>query len=461
LLIVEVGNDRGVRVFKFLGICFASAIMMQIRTVVFLVCVLCGRADLLASPEIPGAPSEKPVALVGGTIHPVSGATVESAVIVFDQGRITAVGRDVTIPAEATQIDVTGKHVYPGLFDAYTHLGLIEINSIRATVDNRETGNINPSVSAQVAVNPDSEIIPVTRSNGVLLTLTAPTGPLVAGKSAVMQLDGWTWEDLTLKADAALHIKWPRMTPVTTWRERQSSAEQSDSRDRTLKLLDELFEDARAYEKSLTSDRSQPHDSRLAAMLPVLRGEHPVIIAADEVQQIQAAVAMSQRQGFKLIVYGGYDAPLCAELLKKEDIPVIIGGIYRLPRRRSDPYDHAFTLPDRLRRLGIRYCISSSEPTSNVRNLPYHAAMAVAFGLPVDEAIKAITLYPAEILGVADRVGSLDVGKAATLFIADGDPLETATHVEAAFVQGRPVDLSDRHKRLWRKYAEKIRRNAQ
>jgi imidazolonepropionase-like amidohydrolase len=195
-------------------------------------------------------------------------------------------------------------------------------------------------------------------------------------------------------------------------------------------------------------------------MLPVLAGELPLIVDADDLQQLQAAVAFAEQQKLKLIIYGGYDAPLCSELLKKHAVPVIVGGVYRLPRRRSEHYDTPFSVPARLYEAGIKFCISGSGRfgASAVRNLPYHAAMAAAFGLPQEEALKAITLYPAEILGAANRVGSLQKGKDATFFIADGDPLETATQVEAAFIQGRQVDLNDRHKRLWKKYEEKYRR---
>jgi imidazolonepropionase-like amidohydrolase len=184
-----------------------------------------------------------------------------------------------------------------------------------------------------------------------------------------------------------------------------------------------------------------------------------MIVTADDVQQIQAAVAFAQQHRLKLILYGGYDAELCASLLKEQQIPVIIGGVHRLPRRRSDAYDAAYTLPERLRAAGVKFCISGAGAVnaSNARHLPYHAATAAAYGLPADEALKAITLYPAEILGVGDKVGSLEPGKDATLIITDGDPLETPTQIEQAYIQGRPVDLSDRHKTLWRKYQKKYK----
>jgi imidazolonepropionase-like amidohydrolase len=310
-------------------------------------------------------------------------------------------------------------------------------------------------------VNPDSELIPVARSNGVLLTLTAPQGGLLAGKSAVLQLDGWTYEDMTLRPDVAMHVIWPAMAPVSDWSVEASAKEQLARRDEALERLRRTFEDARAYQQAREAARERhPIDLRWEAMLPVLDGKLPLIVAANEIQQIQAAVAFAAEHDVRMILYGGYDAPRCAALLKKYEVPVIVGEVYRLPTRRSDEYDAAYTVPERLRQAEVKFCISGSGRfgASQVRNLPYHAAMAASFGLPKEEALRAITLSPAEILGVADRVGSLEPGKDATLFIADGDPLEAATHVEAAFVQGRKVDLDDRHKRLYRKYTEKLNR---
>jgi imidazolonepropionase-like amidohydrolase len=420
-------------------------------------CFLAWRAAL-AGPEVPGRPQREPIALVGATIHPVSGPAIPGGTLLFDKGIIVALGEDVDVPENARRIELPGKHVYPALFDAYTNVGLVEIEAVRATIDTAETGQINPNVRAQVAVNPDSEVIPVTRSNGVLLVTCAPEGGLISGRSAVLQLDGWTWEDLTLKADVGLHVRWPAMAPVSDWMEQRPARQQREERDQALSRIKQALDDARAYQRARQSAGTvQELDLRWEAMTPVLEQKVPLIVSADEVQQIQAAVAFAEREQLKLILHGGYDAPHCAELLKKHDVPVIVAGIYRLPRRQSEPYDTPFTLPERLRQAGIRFCISGNEGTSNVRNLPYHAAVAAAFGLPASEALKAVTLYPAEILGVADRVGSLEPGKDATLFVADGDPLETATHVEAAYVQGRPVELDDRHQRLWRKYQEKYR----
>ncbi|MEX0819176.1 MAG: amidohydrolase family protein [Pirellulaceae bacterium] len=417
--------------------------------------------QLVASPEIPGESVSRPLAIVGGTIHPVSGEAIDNATLLVRRGKIVAIGTKVRVPDNAMTIDAAGKHIYPGLFDAYTDMGLVEVNAVRASRDQRETGSINPNVKSWVSVNPDSEIIPVTRANGVLLTLSAPSGGLISGQSGVLQLDGWTWEDLTVRTGVGLHVGWPRMSPSIEWDTDESAKEQLESRDKALGQLRQTFKDARAYETARLAPQSEHAiDLRWEAMLPVLHGDVPLIVDADDIQQIQAAVAFAEQQQVKLIIYGGYDAPLCADLLKKHDIPVIIGGVYRLPRRRSEPYDTPYTIPARLHEAGVRFCISGSGRfgASNVRNLPYHAAMAAAFGLPHDEALKAITSYPAEILGVAERVGTLERRRDATLIITDGDPLETTTQVEAAYIQGREVDLNNRHKRLWKKYEEKYRR---
>jgi len=431
-----------------------------------------------ASDEVPGAPQHGPVLLVGGDVYTVSGDVIRGGQVLFDQGKIVAVAKDVQAPSDVKRVDVSGKRVYPGLFAAGNDLGLTEVRSVRGTLDAEEIGDLNPNARAEVAVNPDSELIPVARANGVLLNLTAPEGSVIPGTSAVIQLDGWTWEDLTVKAPVAMHLAWPRMAPVTRSRRvREGPEEQTKRRDEQLKALDQAFADARAYlaaRKATAGEgeaegkastaraprRTADFDARWEAMLPLLERRLPLVVEADEVRQIEAAVAFAAREKVKLVIFGGYDAPLCAELLKAHDVPVIVNGVHRLPLRADSPYDEPFTVPDRLREAGVKYCITLAHRFggSDVRNLPYHAAAAAAYGLPADEALKAITLYPARILGVADRVGSIEPGRDATLIVTDGDILEPATHVEQAFVQGRGVDLSSKHTRLWQKYREKYRR---
>jgi len=424
---------------------------------------------------IPGAPQTKAIALVGGTVHPLSGPSLEQATILFEKGKITAVGTDVKLPAQVERIDVSGKHVYPGMIDPYSQLGLVEIPAVRAMVDMSEVGTFNPNVKAWVAFHSESELIPVTRANGVLFALTAPTGGVVPGLSAVMQLDGWTYEDMALKAPVALHIEWPLMSPQGGLTD-DARQKQLKKRDDTLRQLHELFEQARHYrlskqahepaatpEKKKTLEQTEAaaafrHNVRLEALLPVLAGDVPVMVTADDQRQIQAAISFALRERIKLILHGGYDAAECAELLKEHRIPVILDGVHRLPLRDDDPYDAPYTLAKRLQQAGVTFCISSSDRTANLRNLPYHAAAAAAHGLPADDALKSITLYPAQILGVADRIGSLEAGKDASLIVTTGSPLDIRTRIEAAFVQGRRVDLNNRQLELYRKYDERAKR---
>lgn len=421
-------------------------------------------ATAAASDQIPGAPQKKTIALINGVLHPVTGPAIEDGTLIFDNGRIVDLGRRMEPPADATIVDLKGKHVYPGLIESHSHLGLAEISSTRSTLDMSEVGSINPNVSAHVSVNPDSELIPVTRANGVLIAVSAPTGGLVSGKAGVLQLDGWTYEDMTLKPDCALVIHWPRTAPEMTHVPGTESEGKQEDRDKekikALKDLRELFQNARTYMSARADNPAdQPFDSRLNSMIPVIEGQIPLLISADRTDQIQGAVAFGVEQSVRVIILGGHDAEMCAELLRRYDVPVIVDAVHKDPRRDHEEYDSSYTLPERLRRAEIRFCISGTgrSETWNTRNLPYQAATAAAYGLPYEDALRSVTQYPAEILGISDRVGTLEIGKDATLFVSDGDPLETETLVTAAWIQGRKVDLTSRHTQLYDKYRTKYR----
>jgi len=415
-----------------------------------------------ASDQIPGAPQKKPVALVNGVLHTVSGPVIEAGTIVFDNGRITEMGPRMQPPPNADVIDLQGRHVYPGMIESHSQLGLTELSSTRATIDTSETGLLNPNVTAATAVNPDSELIPVTRANGVLVALSAPSGGLVSGKASLLQLDGWTSVDMTLQRESGLVINWPAAFRSSFFGPPGAGGPGAgEAGGSQVQELRNLFTDARAWAKARTaSPETQRYDIRMASMQPVLAGKVPLIVAADEAEEIQAAVAFGVEQKLQVIIFGGYDAESCAELLRRYQVPVIVSAVHRDPRNDHDDYDAAYTLPERLRKAGIRFCISGSarSETWNTRNLPYQAATAAAYGLPRDEALKSVTLYPAQILGVADRLGSLEPGRDATIFVSTGDPLETDSQVTHAWIQGRVVDLSSRHTQLAGKYGEKFRR---
>jgi len=421
---------------------------------------------LLALAATVAAASEPPTALMGGVVHTVSGAVLDGATVLIEGDHIAAVGRDLPLPGQVKKIDITGLHVYPALFSADTVLGLSEIGAVRATVDTSEVGEVNPDVRAELAMNPDSEILPVTRSNGVLLALTAPRGGLLAGTSAVIRLDGWTWEDMTVKAPAALHVMWPSMALDHGPDAATSLDDQQEAVRKRIERLQQAFAEARAYLKArdAESEKGVPQhdaDARWEAMRPALAGKIPVVVHAQGVKEMRAAIVWAASEKLHLVIAGGRDAGRLVKELKDADVAVIVDPILQLPARDYEPYDGPYTLPARLHRAGVRFAIALGGSAGNVwdtRNLVSHAAMAAAFGLDHDQALRAITLSPAEILGVADRLGSLDPGKEATFFVADGDPLDIRTHVIKAWVGGREIDLGDRHKRLYQKYLSKPRR---
>lgn len=414
------------------------------------VAALATAAALAAGPvptraQVPAPPQAGAIALVGGTIHTVSGETIEGGTIVFEGGVITAVGRDLTVPPGARTIDIAGRHVYPGLIDAHSQMGLYEIGAVPVTVDLNEVGAFNPNVRARLAFNPESRHIGTARSNGVLVAVSSPTGGTIAGLSSAMVLDGWTWEQMTLVPDAALIVHWP-----SPFQQRQY--------DESTRALSDFFATARAYQaaRAAAPDRHAV-DARLDAMIPVLERRTPVMVHASEIRQIQDAVAWAEREDIRIVLLGGHDAGYVADLLARRSIPVIITSVLDSPNRAWEAYDARYTLPARLHAAGVPFAIAGSASAPYANRLPYEAGAAIAFGLPADEALRAVTLNPARILGLDRRVGSLDVGKDATLLVTTGDPLDYASRIEHAFIQGRQIDLADAHRQFFDRYTERAR----
>lgn len=419
-------------------------------------------SSILASDQVPSKKQDHPIALIGATIHPVIGDVIVNGTILFEDGKITNLGTSITLPTGTQSIDVAGRHIYPGLINADTRLGLLEVGSVPGSRDDDELGDMNPNVRAEVALNPDSELLSVVRAHGITVANSFPRGGIISGKSAAIMLDGWTWEDMTLKAPVAMHLNWPRMTLNTAWWNSTSEEDQIKNRKEALDKIDSFFDDAKAYMtvKSVSGKNGLPDqkvDLRLEAMIPVLKGELPLWIAANEIKQIQAAIDWAESKGIKTVIYGGVDSWRLAKELKKMNIPVVISSVLDVPTRAWEAYDTGYTLANNLYKEGVKFCIGYVTFAGEQHNVRYNAAMAVAHGLPVDEGIKSITIYAAEIMGIDDRVGSLEIGKDATLIVTDGNPLEIVTSVSMEFIEGRPIDLDNKHKRLYRKYTEKYR----
>jgi imidazolonepropionase-like amidohydrolase len=398
--------------------------------------------------QIPAAVQSEPVALVGGTIHTLSGDVIENGTILFQDGVITAIGTNVNLPSGTISEDVTGKHIYPGLIDSWSQMGIYEIGAVDMSTDINEQGPINPNAMAERAFNPESRHIGVARSAGVLTSVTTPGGGLISGQSAAMKMDGWSWDEMTLKSGTALIVNWPNPNNENNYTEQ-------------LTALHNAFASARAYRtarKSMENGNSVRHDfdSRWHAMIPVFDKDRPVLVSANDVRQIQDAITWAEEEDIRLIILGGRDAHLVADHLISKNIPVIVTAVLTSPNRDWESYDSVYSLPFKLFEAGVQFAIGGTSSAPYANRLPYEAGAAAAFGLPADEALKAVTSYPAAILGLDNRVGTLENGKDATLLITTGNPIEYSTQIEQVYVQGRKSDMMDMHRQLYQKYHEKV-----
>ncbi len=410
-------------------------------------------AAALTASTVPG----QTVAIVGATVHTVSGPDILNGTVLLRDGKIAAVGASVEVPAGAKTVDVKGRHVYPSLFPPITELGLVEISSVRSTVDTTELGEINPQARADFAMNFDSELLPVARSAGILVAGVSPAGGIVSGSLAAMKLEGWTREDATLKAPAAIVVRWPDLTIDRSRTARFSVRLQEKRRDDALEKLKDVFAEAGAYARARGAEGKtgiprHDRDPKLEALLPAIDGKIPVVVVAQRVRQIRDALAWGREEKIHLVLAGAKDGWRIAGEIAKANVPVIVEQPMELPARRDEPYDANFANAGALAKAGVRVAFTDGANASNARNLPDQAAAAVAFGFPREKAVEAMTLEPARILGVSDRIGSFEPGKDATLIVTDGDILDPRTRVVAAYLDGRALDLSDKQKRLYERY---------
>ena len=419
---------------------------------------------LFAQSVILNNSGKKPtVAIRKATIYPVTSPAIPNGTIVFANGLITAIGTNVAIPAGAVTIDGTGLSVYPGLIDSGSQVGLTEVSSVAGTNDSTELGDINPNARADVAINPHSNVIPVTRVNGITTVVVEPDGGIISGQSALIQLAGWTPKEMVLKAPLALHIHFPRLRSAAfneTPQDEEAEKEAKKNYTSQIDKIRDILRDAQAYAKATdaraqnTSVRRVDSDVLLDALVPVVTGREPVIMHASLAKDIKAAIKFADEFKLKMILADGDDVAQVIPELKSHNIPVILGPILALPPREDDAYDLIFTNAKTLYDNGIRFSIQSGD-AHNARNLPYHAAMCAAFGLPKDVALKSVTIFPAEIFGVADKIGSLEVGKIANVIVTDGDPLEIVTSVKRLFIGGEDISLDSYHTLLYEKFKKR------
>ena len=404
-------------------------------------------------------------AIRNARIVTVSGPDIEGGTVIIREGRIEAVGPAAQVPVGAQEIDARGLTVYPGLIDAETNLGLAEISSVSATIDLAEIGDMNPNAQAIHAVNPHSAHIDVTRVAGVTSVVTLPQGGVVSGQAAVINLNGSTPREMAVAPQAALVIDFPRVSGAAGFAAQQQQANVSEAvttRDRRVEELRKMLRDAEAYGRAHDAHARDPRsvprpdiDLRLAALVPYVRGERPVMLRADRERDIRAAVRFADEMKLKAVIVGGSDAWKAAQLLKEKNVPVVFDAMWNLPLREDDPYDALFENAAKLQQAGVRFAISTGDAGAHVRDLPFQAGMAAAFGLPRAEALKAVTLYPAQIMGLAGQLGSVEVGKIANLVVTDGDILEPRTQVRHLFIGGRQIPLVSRHTMLYEQFKDR------
>ncbi|NNF12586.1 MAG: amidohydrolase family protein [Gemmatimonadetes bacterium] len=403
-------------------------------------------------------PQSAPVAIQGATIHTVTNGVIENGTILFDDGLITAIGADIDIPAGTRIVDGTGKHIYPGLIDAYSTVGIAEIGAVDVSNDVNELGDFNPNVRAAVAVNAESRHIGTTRSAGVLVAFSTPGGGLVSGMSSALNLEGWSWEEMSMESAAALNVNWPNPNPrrFRGFGGFGGQDEDPPTYEEQVQELKGFFGEARAYRDAVAAGEEVATDSRYMAMMPVFDREIPVMVAADGAAQINDAITWAQDEDIRIVIRGGQDAIHVADRLVANDIPVILTSTMAAPNRQYEGYDGAYTMPARLHEAGVRFAISGGSGSLYSNRLPWEAGVAVAFGLPEEEALKAVTINAAEFMGVDDRVGSLEPGKQATFLITTGTPIDMTSDIEQSYIQGREIDMMDIQKFFFEKYMTKV-----
>ncbi len=421
-----------------------------INTLLF--CWLGAMTSLQAQSPVPAPAQSVPIAIVGATAHLGNGQVLENSLIAFADGKLTLVEAYSQQALDNYQVvQAEGKHVYPGLIAPNTQLGLIEIGAVRATRDNDETGSLNPNVRSLIAYNTDSQVTPTVRCQGVLLAQITPEGGLISGQSSVVQLDAWNWEDAAYLTDGGIHLRLPAKK-YYSWR--RGTYRKNESYDEQLEEIENYFAEAKAY---CQQNEPSKENLKLAAACGLFDKSKKLYVHANSVEDMTQAILLAKKHGVSPVIIGGRDAWRMTEQLVENEVAIILESTQRLPGTPDEPVDMPFRTPQLLQEAGVLYCLGH-EGFWQYRNLAFQAGQAVGYGLAYEDAISALTLNTAKILGIDNRAGSLEVGKDAILFICQGDVLDMRTSVvEAAYIQGREISLDNKQKALYHKFQEKYR----
>jgi imidazolonepropionase-like amidohydrolase len=395
----------------------------------------------------------------GARVYTLSGPPIERGSVLIRGERIAAVGAAISAPAGTRVIDARGLEVYPGMVDAFSDMGLREIVTIPATVDTSEVGAYNPQLVTATAINPESELIPVARSNGITNTLSVPGwgGSIIAGQASLIHLSGSTIDEMLVRRSAAMIVTWPSLETrfidfATLTARRRPFSDVKRQYDAAIDALTSWIERARKYDQSLRNGTPQQgRDLKIEALAAIVRRELPLMVVAIRSRDIRNAVEYCEKQNLKMIVAGGFEASKVKDLLKAKNIPVVLGSPYILPQDEDAGYDDLYSNAGELVAAGVKIAFGSFDASFTGR-IPYYAASTIPYGLPYDEALRAVTLYPAQIFGVDDQLGTIEPGKIANLIVTTGDPLAIRTDVRYLFIRGKLVDTDNKQRRLYEKY---------
>jgi imidazolonepropionase-like amidohydrolase len=422
----------------------------------------------LAAAAILTAADGNSVLIRNVTVHPVTGTDIPNGSVLVLDGKIAEVGAKIALKRGARVVDGHGLQLYPGLINAATNVGLAEIEALRDSVDLDEMGMFNPELRAGVAFNPSSQHVEVVRAGGITSVISLPGsgggrgggGSVITGQAALMHLDGWTWEEMAVKPSAVMEMLFPQIQSGGGRRQAAAGAQRSYQDEEKqykehLRQVSLFFEDARRYEKAKTAGAADfQRDIKLEAMLPVIDGKQALFVRAATERSIKDAVAFADQEKVKIVIANPREIGGTGPLLKAHQIPVVLGKTFALPEHEDDPYDAPYTLPNEFFKAGVKICFGTFD-VEFARNVPFEAAQAAAFGLPREEALKALTINSAEILGAGDDVGSIEKGKSGDFILTDGDPLEAKTNIKQMFIAGKEVSLESRHTREYEKWMKR------
>lgn len=435
---------------------------MNITAISIASTLLCGACAFAQSDIVPAPAQSRPIAIIHAIVHTATSANpvIEDGHVLFDGGRITSIGPGMPVlPVGCEVIDAAGKHVSPGFCAFPSGLGLVETLQVEATDDRSEVGDLRPEVTPAIAINPDSDLLTVARAAGVLISVSVPNGGLVSGSASAIRLDGWTPEDICIDSSVGMVMTWPMVEPARSFSSRRSPEEQKRRATEELASIGKFFDDMKSILSARAADATVAHDERAEAMRDVLSGKDPVFVQVGSAAQIESAVGWCKSRGMRCVIIGTEGIETAIAFLKAQSISVVINGVHKVPSNRHVATSASYELPNKLAEAGIEFSIATGDEPAHTRNLPHHAATAAAFGLDREAALRTVTATPCKIAGIADRYGTIELLKSATIIITNGHPLELTSDVTAAWIDGKLIDLSSHQSQMKAKYDEKLKRN--